>query len=156
MSSGRNPRSSYLQLGPRTVRILSAVALFSLNGWFLLKFLLVRPLAGVEQLVGALALLGMVSAVVVFLSTYSFQAHAAKDQIDERELLQRNEAYFRTHQILLCALLAGLLVLEFWQRATGLSLSVQQMGNFLTLLFFCAMVLPAALLAWHDRQDSVD
>lgn len=48
--------------------------------------------------------------------------------------------------------------MEFWERTTGLSISTAQMGNFLTVLFFCGLILPASILAWQDRgvQDSDD
>lgn len=153
MSAARSRRSSYLNFKPGTSRALSAVALVSLHGWFLLKFLLVERSPVIEGWVGALALLGMVTAILVFLSAYNFQAHAPKTQIDERELLQRNEAYFRTHQYMIGAVLVGLLIMEFWERVTGLSISVGQMNNFLTVLFFSGMVMPASVLAWQDRED---
>jgi hypothetical protein len=156
MNPARSPRSSYLNFKPGTTRALSAIALIALHGWFLLKFLLVQRDPALEVWVGGLALLGMVTAVLVFLSAYSFQANAPKAQIDERELLQRNEAYFRTHQYMICAVLVGLLIMEFWERATGLSISVNQLRNFLTVLFFSGMVMPATVLAWQDRQDMHD
>jgi len=156
MNPARSPRSSYLNFKPGTTRALSAIALIALHGWFLLKFLLVQRNPALEAWVGGLALLGMVTAVLVFLSAYNFQAHAPKAQIDERELLQRNEAYFRTHQYMISAVLVGLLIMEFWERVTGLSISVNQLGNFLTVLFFSGMVMPATVLAWQDRQDTHD
>jgi hypothetical protein len=156
MNPARSPRSSYLNLKPGTTRALSAISLIALHGWFLLKFLLVQRNPALEAGVGGLALLGMVTAVLVFLSAYNFQAHAPKAQIDERELLQRNEAYFRTHQYMISAVLVGLLIMEFWERVTGLSISVNQLGNFLTVLFFSGMVMPATVLAWQDRQDTHD
>jgi len=156
MNPARSPRSSYLNFKPGTTRALSAIALIALHGWFLLKFLLVQRNPALEAWVGGLALVGMVTAVLVFLSSYNFQAHAAKAEIDERELLQRNEAYFRTHQYMISAVLVGLLIMEFWERATGLSISVNQMGNFLTVLFFSGMVMPATVLAWQDRQETHD
>jgi hypothetical protein len=156
MNSARSPRSSYLNFKPGTTRALSAIALTALHGWFLLKFLLVQRQPALELWVGGLALLGMVTAVLVFLSAYNFQAHAPKGQIDERELSQRNEAYFRTHQYMIGAILIGLLIKEFWERATGSSLSVNQLGNFLTVLFFSGMVMPATVLAWQDREDRQD
>jgi hypothetical protein len=153
MNAARSPKSSYLNFKPGTSRALSAIALVSLHSWFLLKFLLVERNPAIEGGVSALALLGMVTAVLVFLSAYNFQAHAPKTQIDERELLQRNEAYFRTHQYMISAVLVGLLIMEFWERVTGLSISVGQLNNFLTVLFFSGMVMPATVLAWQDRED---
>ena len=156
MNPARSPRSSYLNFKPGTTRALSAIALIALHGWFLLKFLLVQRNPALEAWVGGLALVGMVTAVLVFLSSYNFQAHAAKAEIDERELLQRNEAYFRTHQYMISAVLVGLLIMEFWERATGLRISVNQLGNFLTVLFFSGMVMPATVLAWQDRQNGFE
>ena len=78
MNSARSPRSAYLNFKPRTTRGLSAIALIALYGWFLLKFLLVVPNTGLELWVGGLALLGMATAVLVFLSAHNFQAHAPK------------------------------------------------------------------------------
>lgn len=56
------------------------------------------------------------------------------------------------------AALVGCLIMEFWERTTGLSISTAQMGNFLTVLFFCGLILPASILAWQDRgvQNSDD
>jgi hypothetical protein len=156
MNPARSPRSSYLNVKPGTTRVLSALALISLHGWFLLRFLLVQPFPGLEPWASGLGLLGMVTAVLVFLSAYNFQAHAPKAQIDERELLQRNEAYFRTHQYMIGAVLIGLLIMEFWERATGMGISIDQIGNFLTIVFFSGMVMPATLLAWQDRHEMQD
>ena len=153
MSEVRHPRQSYLQFKPLTVRGLSAVALLSLHGWFLLKFLLVQPSPTLQVFVGFLGLLGMLTAIVVFLSRYNFQANAAKKDLDERELMQRNAAYFRTHQYMIVAVLAGLLVMHVWERAAGLSISVGQMSNFLTLLFFSGLIMPATVLAWQDTPE---
>ena len=72
---------------------------------------------------------------------------------DQRELMQRNAAYFRTHQYMVVAVLAGVIVLQVWERATGLAISVGQMSNFLTLLFFSGLIMPATLLAWQDPLD---
>jgi hypothetical protein len=156
MKSDNSLRSSYLNFKPGTSRALSAIALVSLHGSFLLKFLLVERNPAIEGWVGALALLGMVTAALVFLSAYNFQAHAPRAQIDERELLQRNEAYFRTHQYMIGAVLVGLLIMEFWERATGVGISVRQLYSFLTVLFFSGMVMPATVLAWQDREDAQD
>ena len=158
MNKPRDPRRSYLSLSPVAARALSALALVSLHGWFLLKFLLVDPLPALQVTAGLLGLVGMISAVVVFLCRYNFQAHAAQKDIDERELIQRNAAYFRTHQYMVVAALVGFLIMEFWERTTGLSISTAQMGNFLTVLFFCGLILPASILAWQDRgvRDSDD
>jgi hypothetical protein len=153
MKLDQKPRFFYFNFKPFTSRVLSVIALLSLHGWFLLKFLLVEHNPAIEVWVGALALLGMVCAVLVFLSSYNFQAHAPKTQIDERELLQRNEAYFRTHQYMIGAVLVGLLIMNFWERITGYNISAGQLNNFLNVIFFSGMVMPATVLAWQDHDN---
>lgn len=150
-----NTPHSYLFLSNTAARFVSALALGGLHAWFFLKFLLVDPWPALQVVVGLCGLVGMVSASIIFLCRYSYQANAAEKDIDERELLQRNAAYFRTHQYMVVAVLIGCLVMEFWERATGLALGTGQMGNFLTLLFFTGLILPASILAWQDRRNPV-
>jgi len=57
---------------------------------------------------------------------------------------------------MICTVLVGLLIMEFWERATGLTISVNQLNNFLTVLFFSGIVMPATVLAWQDRADPND
>lgn len=156
MTPRKDPRSSYLLMSPTTVRWLALITLISLHGWFLLKLFLIEPIAALQHAVGALGLVAMLGAMVIFLSTYSFLAHAARRDLDERELMQRNEAYFRTHQYLIAGVLVGLLIMEFWERATGLKISIGQLGNFLNVLFFSGLILPATILAWKDRAQAED
>ena len=152
-SSSTRAKPAYLKVRPTTARLMSAVALISLHAWFLLKFFLVEPRPELQIAVGLCGLVGMLSAAFVFITRYTFQANASQRDIDERELLQRNEAYFRTHQYMIVMVLVGLLVMEFWERATGQTISVGQLGNFLTVLFFSGMIMPATLLAWRDRGN---
>ncbi len=154
MKPRKDPRSSYLLLSPGAARWLALIALASLHGWFLLKFFLIEPMPALQLAVGALGLVGMLGAMVIFLCTYNFQAHAARRDLDERELTQRNEAYFRTHQYLIAGVLVGLLIMEFWERATGLKITIGQLGNFLNTLFFSGLILPATILAWKDRAQA--
>lgn len=153
-SSPPRARTSWLNVRPAVVRVVSALALVSLHVWFLLKLLLVEPSGLLETAVGLCSLVGLLSTVFVFFTRYTVQAHAGRRELDERELIQRNEAYYRTYQYLLAMVLFGLVVREFWERVTGLSLSPDQWYNFLTVMFFSGMILPATVLAWQDRSES--
>jgi hypothetical protein len=146
----------YIKFKPATARTLSSIALSALYGWFLCKFLVDETKPGLQLFVGFLALVGMVTAILVFLSANSFLATAPKDQIDERELAQRNEAYFRAYLYMIGAVLVGLLAMHFWERSTGLTISVHQFRNFLTVLFFTGLVMPASVLAYQDKSDVDD
>lgn len=144
----------YIRFKPATARALSAIALSSLYGWFLFKFFVDETKPDLQMFVGFLALVGVVTAVLVFLSANSYVANAPEEQIDERELAQRNAAYFRAYQYMVTAVLVGWLAMTFWERNTGLTINVHQFSNFLTVLFFTGLVMPASVLAFQDRSEA--
>lgn len=151
------PSKAYLNFSRNTARALSVGALGSLSLWFALKFLLTEEpgaqQAGLQIAVGVLALAGMVASVLLFLSTYSFRANAPDAQIDEREVTERNRAYFRAYQTLVFVLLLCYIVAEVLEKAFGWIPTRGIVANFLTLLIFAALTLPAAILAWWDAGD---
>lgn len=148
-----NTRSSYANLSLRTVRGLFIAMLVGLWGSLLLKFGLVpdRPILMISF--GALLLIGIGAGGLLFLSSLSFIAHAPEGQIDERELAERNRAYFDTVRFIGVVLLVAGLVTSFGERV-GLSVTIPMMENFLMRLFLTTIVAPAGFLAW--RQKSVD
>ena len=154
---GKTPSKAYLNFSRNTARALSVGALGSLSLWFALKFLLTEDpgpqQAGLQLAVGVLALAGMVASVLLFLSTYSFRANAPDAQIDEREVTERNRAYFRAYQTLVFVLLLSYIVTEILEKAFGWVPTRGVIANFLTLLIFAALTLPAAILAWWDAGD---
>lgn len=109
--------------------------------------------AGLQVAVGVLGLAGMVASVLLFLSTYSFRANAPDTQIDEREVVERNRAYFRAYQTLVLVLLLSYIVTEVLEKAFGWVPSRGVIANFLTVLIFTALTLPAALLSWRDSGE---
>ena len=153
----RTPGKGYLNFSRTTARTLSVVALGSLSAWFGLKFLLTDDAGpgqgGLQLAVGLLALAGMVASILLFLSTYSFRANAPDANIDEREVTERNRAYFRAYQALVGVLLLSYIVAEFLEKAYGWVPSRGVVANFLTVLIFAALTLPAAILAWWDIGD---
>ena len=154
----RNSRVQYLPLPGWVARFLSLYGMVGMLGYYTLKQFFAPERPWLVTIGGPLLITAGIALTLVIGSTYSFIAFASRKDIDERELLQRNAAYFRTHQYMVVAALVGCLIMEFCERATGLSISTAQMGNFLTVLFFCGLILPASILAWQDRgvQDSDD
>jgi hypothetical protein len=150
----RGPSRAYFKLSRGTARTLSVVALGSLLAWFVLKFQLTPDNAALQLTVGLLALVGMISCLVMFLSTYNFRAHAPDTDIDEREVAERNRAYFLAYQVLWVGLLAGYLALEVGGALTDEIFNRNVASNYLTVLMFAALVLPACLLAWWDPGES--
>ena len=153
----RTPSKAYLNFSRTTARALSLGALGSLSLWFALKFLVADEpgpqQAGMQVAVGVLGLAGMVASVLLFLSTYSFRANAPDTQIDEREVVERNRAYFRAYQTLVLVLLLSYIVTEVLEKAFGWVPSRGVIANFLTVLIFTALTLPAALLSWWDSGE---
>jgi len=143
---------AYFRLGPTAVRILSALALGSLIGWFALKLVLPLEAPWAQLTVGLLALCGMCCCVAVFLTTYSHVANAPAEQIDERELVQRNAAYVWSYQAVGVVVLAALLLLDRATAWTGHTVDTATYVNLLTVIFFGQLVLPAAVLAWRDTS----
>ena len=165
MTAFAPPQKSYFRLSPRTARALSVLAIGGLWGWLLLKFLLPSASGLVELFVGLLALLAIVAAIVLMLSTYAFRANAPAGAIDERELAERNRAYFVTVMYAASAAVCAFVAVEVASRApaptsTGLALNVpatistRVVSNFLQVLFLTILTCPTALLAWWDRGDS--
>ncbi len=159
------PQKPYRRLAPRTARALSVLAIGGLWGWFLLKFLLPSTTGLVEFLVGSLALLAIVAAILLMLSTYAYRANAPAGAIDERELAERNRAYFVMVMYAAAVALIGCVGVEVASRApaptaTGLALNVPAtvsigvVSNFLQVLFLTILAFPTAILAWWDRGDA--
>ncbi|MFM1886076.1 MAG: hypothetical protein RL026_1233 [Pseudomonadota bacterium] len=150
----RGPSRAYFKLSRGAARTLSVVALGSLLAWFVLKFFLTPDNAALQLTVGVLALVGMISCVVMFLSTYNFRAHAPDTDIDERELAERNRAYVLAYQLVWLGLLAGYVALEFGGALSDAVFNRHVASNYLTVLMFAALVLPGCLLAWWDPGES--
>lgn len=143
-------RAFRIELSPAKVRFLSVVSLGGLSGWFLCKLVLPMsdPLA--QLFVGVLALTSFISSIVVALSGHAYMANAPDKQLDERELAQRNAAYVRAYQISAMAVLAGLIGLHRLAIWTDNIASAAVYENYLTVIFFAHLVLPASVLAWRE------
>ena len=148
-----SPRFSYMNLSPRTVRGLFVAMLVGLWGSLLLKFGMEaeRPVLLIGF--GVLLLMGIGAGGLLFLSSLSFIAHAPEGQIDERELAERNRAYFDTVKMTALVILVAGLVTSFGDRV-GLRVTLPIMENFLMRLFLTTIVAPAGFLAW--RQKSIE
>lgn len=157
-------RKPYRRLSPRTARALSVISMGGLWGWFLLKFFLPSATGISEVLVGALAIIAVLSVIPLMLSTYAFRANAPAGAIDERELEERNRAYFVTVMYAASIALTGFLAVEVLSRApaptdSGLalnvpaSISIGVVSNFLLVLFLTILACPTVILAWWDREE---
>lgn len=163
MTPVSQPWKPYRRFTPFTARALSVLAIGGLWGWFLLKFLLPSATGLVEVLVGVLALASIAAAIPLMLSTYAFRANAPATAIDERELAERNRAYFVTVMYASLVALVGYLGVELASRAPTASAAAAELtgsagitfgvaSNFLQVLFLTTIAFPTAVLAWWDRD----
>ena len=143
-----------IELSPAKVRLLSVVSLGGLSGWFFCKLALPLSEPGTQFFIGVLALVSFISSIVVALSGHAFMANAPDKQLDERELAQRNAAYVRAYQISAIAVLAGLIGIDRLAAWAQNAATAAVYVNYLTVLFFAHLVLPAAVLAWREVSHS--
>ncbi|MEN9509929.1 MAG: hypothetical protein RLZZ621_2492 [Gemmatimonadota bacterium] len=152
MSPYVHPSRWYLRLPRWSVRLLSVIAIDGLWAWFLLKFFLPSESGALEVAVGALAVVAIIAAIPLMLSTYAFRANAPDEQIDERERAERYRAYYWTLLYLLTGVLIAFIAVDAKRLAPLLSMGV--VSNLLQVLFLTTLALPTAILAWRDRATS--
>ena len=146
-SSAEVARSKYIALTPWSAKLLSVVALGGMYSWFILKFFLAEDRPALMVLVGCLALAGIIASMTLFVCTYSYVANAPERYIDERELSQRNAAYFRAYQYAVVVLLLGSVGNEVAEKI-GYEISAGIFGNYLLLCFTTFLIFPTTILVW--------
>ncbi len=152
MATTDRDRFARINLSPRSGKILGSYALFAMHGWFLTKLTLPSADGVAELLVGIAAITGMLASVFFFVGTYGVIANAPDAMLDERELADRNRAYFGAFKYIVLMAMAGGMFPEFLAKVFDFDLSVATMENFMLLMFTTALILPGFLLAWSDRQ----
>jgi len=128
------------------------VAIGAMYAWFTLKFFLADDRVFLSVTVGFLALIGVIASITLFLCTYSFIANAPGHGIDERELSQRNEAYFRAYQYAVSVLLVGFIGSQAAEHY-GYAISSGVFRNFLLLCFITFLIFPATVLIWNATEE---
>jgi len=154
MPPSSDDRLKYITLSPRTAKLLSALAIICLYLWFFLKLFLTEEASGL--LVGFVGLIGIVSAIIVFLCTYSFVANAPPKDLDEREITERNSAYMLAYFYAVTLLLIGYIGSDVIGKIySSFEMTPEVVRNFLNVAFFTCLIMPASILAWRDKTDSL-
>ncbi len=154
MTDPQTARFVRINLSPRTSKLLGSYALVAMHAWFLIKLGLPSSSGGAELAVGLAAITGMLASIVFFVSTYGVIANAPDAALDERELAERNRAYFGAFKYLVLMTVAGGMVPELLAKLFRFDLSVGVLKNFILLMFTTALVLPGFLIAWSDRDEA--
>lgn len=149
----RNNRRWYLDLRPRTARILAHIGIDGAWAYFLLKFSFRDDASPLLLKVGGVVLISaLLCSAVLFFSRYSFIANAPSQEIDERELAERYRAHFYAFQYVVVGLILGWLGAEFAGKRWDYTPSLTVIGNYLTVMISTSLIMPAALLAYWDRE----
>ena len=151
MAKSEPKRVTRINLSPRAGKLLGSYALIAMHAWFFAKLGLPSENGGAEIAVGLAALTGMIASILFFVGTYGVMANAPDAMLDERELSQRNRAYFSAFKYLVLMTILGGMVPEFIAKAFNFELSVAVFKNYMLLMFTTALVLPGFMLAWSDR-----
>lgn len=151
MAKSEPRRFVLINLSPRMGKVLGSYVLIAMHAWFFAKLGLPSESGGAEVAVGLAALTGMIASILFFVGTYGVMANAPDTMLDERELSQRNRAYFSAFKYLVLMTILGGMLPEFVANVLNFELSVAVLKNYMLLMFTTALVLPGFMLAWSDR-----
>ncbi len=154
MTKTDSPRFVRINQSPRAARIMGSYALIAMHGWFFAKLGLPSADGSAEVIVGLAALTGMITSILFFLGTYGVMANAPDAMLDERELADRNRAYFSAFKYIVGMAILGGVIPEFVAKVIGFELSVGVLKNYIFLIFTTALVLPGFFLAWSARDEA--
>ena len=149
----KDHRRWYLNLRPRTARILAVGGIGGAWSYFFLKFLYGEDAASSLLLVGGiLQIAALLSAALLFFSTYSYISHAPSREIDERELAERYRAHYYAFQYIIVGLILSSIGTDVAKRRWDYTPSIGVVDNFIWTLILTSLIMPAALLAFWDRE----
>lgn len=94
---------------------------------------------------------GVIASVLFF---FSF-AYAGDQELDERELSERNQTFVLAWRCLFLAPVLGIAIPELIAEASKVELTVGSMRNFALAVSCTIFVLPGVLLAWRARTGQV-
>ena len=142
-----------LKLSPSRARWLVGITYPALLAGFALDLAFDPQQSPFDLVVSALKLAGLIGCLVIFLTTFSFTANAPEHQIDERERIERNTAYFLAYQVVIAAVFLLFLTSIAVRLFTAWTPSVMVLEELLTLIGIGGLALPAAILAWRSTAD---
>ena len=143
-------REFQIVMAPHRARLLSVLVVASLFLGYLGGAAVDD--AGPADLAFSVAkLVGLLGAILLFLTNYGQMSQRPEARLDEREAQIRNRAYVLTHQLMV----GCLFVAFFWTSLAGkLNLwlpDADGASDLITAFAMSSMALPGAILAWRDR-----
>jgi len=146
-----------LRLSLRTARILSVAVLGGIGIGYLGGAIMADPDGTTPIAFVFIRLIGLFSAVALFIEGRGQMTQANDAQLDERERQQRDKAYVATHQIMVTALFGFLLWSILAKFIDGWMPGREAALDLLSGFAITSMALPGIILAWREQPlDEAD
>lgn len=142
-----------LKLSLRTSRILSLLVLGGIGVGYLGGAIAAGPDGTPPILFSLLRIIGLISAVLIFIEARGQLTQSSDAMLDERERALRDKAYVATHQIMVACLLGFFLWSILAKFIHGWMPGQEAALDLLSGFAISAMALPGIILAWQEQAD---
>lgn len=148
-------REHYMNLSSASVLILICITMLVLWSRFALKAF-IQPGEGhwsyaVSAILGVIAL---ITGGVVVASTYWFTSNAPDENLDEREVAQRNRVYVNSFKFIFGAVAVGWVGVEIAPRFLEWSPDLDTVQFYLGCVLISAIFVPPFLFAYSEFRNS--
>jgi hypothetical protein len=140
-----------LKLSLRTARILSVAVLGGIGIGYLGGAILAAPDGDTPIVFVGLRLIGLFSAVALFIEGRGQLTQASDAMLDERERAMRDKSYVATHQIMVLTLFAFFLWSIIAKFIDGWMPGQEQALDLLAGFAITSLALPGIILAWREQ-----
>lgn len=139
-----------LKLSLRTARLLSVAVLGGIGIGYLGGAIMAEPDGSAPIGFVFLRLIGLFSAVALFIEGRGQMTQSSDAMLDERERALRDKAYVGTHQIMVLTLFGFFLWSILAKFIDGWMPGKEQALDLLAGFAICSMALPGIILAWRE------
>jgi hypothetical protein len=145
-----------LKLGLRTARLLSIAVLGGIGIGYLGGAIMAEPDGTAPIAFVFVRLIGLFSAVALFIEGRGQMTQSSDAMLDERERQLRDKAYVATHQIMVLTLFAFFIWSIIAKLIDGWMPGQEQALDLLSGFAITAMALPGIILAWREQPLADD
>lgn len=154
MAQGRrNSLNAPLKLGLRSARILSVLLVVGLGIGYLGGAIASGPDGDRPVLFTLLRLLGLCSALALFIEARGQMAQASDAMLDERERALRDQSYRLTHQIMVAVMFGFFLWSILARLIDGWMPDQEQALDLFSGFAIASMALPGIIMAWRELPE---
>lgn len=142
-----------LKLSLRTARLLSLLVLGGIGIGYLGGAILAGPDGDTPIAFVGIRLIGLFSAVALFIEGRGQMTQASDAMLDERERAMRDKAYVATHQIMIGCMFGFFLWSIVAEFTGGWMPGQEQALDLLSGFAITSMALPGIILAWREQTN---